>query len=96
MLERPPARHDRDRDRDRARWRSAKRTQRQRERGGIRRVPILIGEIVIEAIIAQGIDAGMSADEACRQSRNRKQVAAALASLISEWARTYLAARAKR
>jgi hypothetical protein len=84
------------RDRDRARWRSAKRRQRQREIGGIRRVPIYVGEVVIEAIIAQGLDAGMSEGESCRQSRNRKRVAAALASLIDTWARRYLAERAKR
>jgi hypothetical protein len=81
------------RDRDRARWRTAKRRQREREIGGVRRVPIYVGEVVLEALIAQGLDAGMTEEEACRQSRNRKLVGAALASLIEEWARRYLAER---
>jgi hypothetical protein len=83
------------RARARERWRSAKRDQRLRERGGIRRVPITYGPLVIEAIIAQGLDAGMSEDAAGRESRSRQAVARTLANVIEEWARRYLSERAK-
>jgi hypothetical protein len=89
MLRRPPSR-----DRDRARWRTAKREQRLRERGGVRRVSITYGPVVVEALIAQGLDAGMSEDAAGRESRNRKKVAADLADVVEHWARRYLSERA--
>jgi hypothetical protein len=88
MLQRPPSRA-----RDRARWRTAKREQRLRERGGVRRVPILVGEVVIAALIEQGRDSGLSEDAAGRESRDRKKVAANLADLVEAWARAYLSAR---
>jgi hypothetical protein len=83
------------RDRDRERWRAAKRRQRAREIGGIRRAPITYGPTVVKAIIAQGRDAGLSEEEACRQSRNRKKIAAALGNLIEEWACAYLVGRGR-
>jgi hypothetical protein len=90
MLRRPPSR-----DRARARWRTAKREQRQRERGGVRRVPIFIGEVVIAALIEQGRDSGLSEDSAGRESRSRKKIADALGDVVEAWARRYLAEREK-
>jgi hypothetical protein len=74
--------------------RDRKRRQREREADGIRRVSIYFGKVVIEALIAQSLDAGHTEDEAGKQSRNRKRVAADLAAIIDEWARRYLARRA--
>jgi hypothetical protein len=94
MLHRPPAR-DRKRT-TREQWRLAKRRQRERESEGIKRCTTYYGAVVIEALIAQSEDAGHTEDEAERQSRNRKKVAADLANIIEQWARWYLAERAKR
>ncbi|MGO4506023.1 hypothetical protein AB4Z51_03315 [Bradyrhizobium sp. 2TAF36] len=94
MLTRPPARH-RKRTTKREGWRLAKRRQRERDSEGIKRCAIYFGAVVIEALIAQGEDAGLTEDEAGRQSRNRKKVAADLANIVETWARTYLAERAK-
>jgi hypothetical protein len=95
MHDRPPARR-RQRTDKRLQWRLAKRRQRARESDGIRRSTIYYSKVVIEALIAQGEDAGMTEDEAGRQSRNRKKVAADLANVIEQWARRYLAERARR
>jgi hypothetical protein len=95
MLDRPPARH-RNRAAKREAWRAAKQRQRAREIEGIKRCTMYYGPVVIEALIAQSVDAGHTEDEAAKQSRNRKKVAADLADVIEQWARTYLAERAKR
>ncbi|MDE5461154.1 hypothetical protein [Bradyrhizobium sp. CSS354] len=95
MLHRPPSRR-RTRASQREQWRAAKRRQRQRETEGIKRSTITYDAVVIEAVIAQGEDARMSEDEAGKQSRNRKKVAAILADVVEKWARTYLAERARR
>ena len=92
MLHHPPARHDKRAKREA--WRLAKRRQRARESDGIERCTIYVSEVVIEALIAQSEDAGHTEEEAGRQSRNRKKVAADLANIIEQWARRYLAERA--
>jgi hypothetical protein len=95
MLTRPPSRR-RKRNEKREQWRLAKRRQRARESDGIKRCTLYYGKVVIEAVIAQGEDAGMTEDEAAKQSRNRKKVVAILADVVEEWASTYLAERARR
>lgn len=92
---RPPSRR-RDRADKREQWRLAKRRQRARESEGIRRCTIYFSKVVIEALIAQGEDAGMTEDEAGRESRNRKKVAVILADVVEKWAHRYLAERARR
>jgi|KBSMisStandDraft_5_1062788.scaffolds.fasta_scaffold2177372_1 hypothetical protein len=95
MPDRPPARR-RNRATQREGWRLAKRRQREREEDGIERISIYYGAVVIEALINQSIDAGHNEEDAGKQSRNRKKVAADLANIVEQWARTYLAERAHR
>jgi hypothetical protein len=92
MHDRSPVRR-RQRTATREQWRLAKQRQRQREEDGIKRVSIFYSAVVIEALIAQSEDAGHSEQEAGKQSRNRRKVAADLADIIEQWARRYLAER---
>jgi hypothetical protein len=94
MLHRSPSRYDK--RAKRAAWRDAKRRQRARESDGITRCSIYFSAVVIEALIAQSEDAGLTEDEAGKASRNRKKVAADLTDVVEQWARTYLAERAGR
>src|SRR4051794_1757686 len=77
----------------REQWRLAKRRQREREEDGIGRVEIYYSPVVIEALIAQSIDAGRTEEQAEKESRNRKKVATALADVVEHWARWYLTKR---
>ena len=95
MHDLPPARR-RDRATKREQNRLAKRRQRARESEGINRSTIYFGNVVIEALIAQSEDAGLTPDEAGRESLNRKKLAANLADVVEQWARRYLAERARR
>jgi hypothetical protein len=94
MLQRPPSRR-RNRATKREAWRLAKRRQRTREIEEIKRCSIYYSKVVIEALIAQSEDAGHTEEEAGKASRNRKKVAADLADVVEQWARRYLAERAK-
>jgi hypothetical protein len=94
MHDRPPARHRQRAKREQ--WRAAKRRQRERESEGINRGMIYFGAVVIEALIAQSEDAGLTFEEAGKASRNRKKVAADLANVVEQWARKYLSERARR
>lgn len=49
--------------------------------------------LVIEALIAQAVDAGLTESEAEAESRDRMKVAAALAAINLAWAKMYLARR---
>jgi hypothetical protein len=96
MLKRPPSDPARDRATKREAWRLAKRRQRARESDGVKRSTIDCGAVVIEALIAQAEDAGMTEEEAGRESRNRKKVAANLTDVVEQWALKYLRERARR
>lgn len=96
MTLRPPSRRRPRTDTQREQWRLAKQRQRAREGDGTKRASIYYGKTVIEALIVQSIDAGHSEEEASKQSRDRKKVAADLADVIETWARTYITERAKR
>lgn len=69
-----------------------RRYRRRRSAGVI--VPLIeTPPIVIEALIAQGIDAGLSEKQAGAESRDRMKVAAALSVINFDWAKMYLARR---
>jgi len=60
-------------------------------RVAVDRVPV--PPVVVEALVAQGIDAGLTEEQAEAESRNPQKRAAALAAVQANWARGYLARR---
>jgi hypothetical protein len=97
MLTRPPARARRRRRkrtaRERRQDRLRKDDQRKRESNGIAPYRGRASPLLIEALIARSVDAGMTEKEAEGASCDRKKVAADMAEIGDEWARRYLKQR---
>ena len=69
------------------------RQYRQRRKAGVAVDRVPVPPVVVEALVAQGIDAGLTEEQAEAESRNPQKRAAALAAVQANWARGYLARR---
>ncbi|MCA1415288.1 hypothetical protein I6F30_29775 [Bradyrhizobium sp. NBAIM20] len=99
MLHRPPSRPPssrQKRQRRREQNRLAQARRRARERKHQKLYNVHADEVVLDAVIAHSIDAGLSVDAAERDARNRKKVSADLSEIIRQWARNYLRERKRQ
>jgi hypothetical protein len=70
-----------------------KRRQRERENGNFGKAMVYYSPVVAEALIAQAEDGDVLPEQAEKDSRDRKKVAAALTAVAKEWADLYLKKR---
>ena len=76
-----------------ARQRKARKAQAYRRRCGDPVVGVRVRPVVIDALIAQGVDSGLTEAEAEAETRDRAKVADLLDQNSVEWAQRYLEER---